>query len=68
MNTDMSTNDILDTIIDEIQFGLNGMQNNGNVINDFINTVYHIDSLSNMENGNANANLVNNLRERLPQK
>ena len=56
MNTDMSTNDILDTIIDEIQFGLNGMQNNGNVINDFINTVYHIDSLSNMENGNANAN------------
>ena len=60
MNTDMSTNDILDTIIDEIQFGLNGMQNNGNVINDFMNTVYHIDSLSNMENGYANANVNSN--------
>ena len=32
MNSDISTNDILDTLINEIQFGLNGIQNNGNII------------------------------------
>ena len=51
MNNDISTNDILDTLMNEIQFGLNGIQNNGNIVNDFMNTVYHIDELSNMENG-----------------
>jgi hypothetical protein len=51
MNSDISTNDILDTLMNEIQFGLNGIQNNGNIVNDFMNTVYHIDELSNMENG-----------------
>tara|TARA_Y100000389_G_scaffold201795_1_gene245370 strand:+ start:360 stop:1466 length:1107 start_codon:yes stop_codon:yes gene_type:complete len=51
MNRDISTNDILDTLMNEIQFGLNGIQNNGNIVNDFMNTAYHIDELSNMENG-----------------
>ena len=51
MNSDISTNDILDTLMNEIQFGLNGIQNNGNIVNDFMNTAYHIDELSNMENG-----------------
>ena len=55
MNNDISTNDILDTLMNEIQFGLNGIQNNGNIVNDFMNTVYHIDELSNMENGYGEA-------------
>ena len=28
--------------MNEIQFGLNGIKNNGNIVNDFMNTVYHI--------------------------